>query len=107
MRPTKLLIFRNPAGGTPLMIASPTTLAVLSRVWGTSASDVWAVGFENSDATILHYNGTGWASVPTGGIGAVVPSGATGMINGIWGSSSSNVWAVRDTYAMLHGLPPG
>src|SRR5512140_1354517 len=55
------------------------TTANLTGVWGTSASDVWAVG----DNVILHYNGANWSV-----------SGTTALLRGIWGSSSSNVWAV-------------
>ena len=39
------------------------TTEFLEGVWGTSASDVWAVGF---GGTILHYNGTTWSSVSGG-----------------------------------------
>ncbi|MCA9516364.1 MAG: hypothetical protein KC635_15590 [Myxococcales bacterium] len=41
----------------------------LLSVWGTSASDVWAVGADARDGSgplVLHYDGTDWARVPTG-----------------------------------------
>jgi hypothetical protein len=52
----------------------------LSSVWGTSASDVWAVG----DEMILHYNGVTWSFSST----------SFADLRGVWGSSSSDVWAV-------------
>ena len=44
MRPTKLLIFGNPAGGTPLMIASPSIaidLPLKLLVWEDENKKVW------------------------------------------------------------------
>lgn len=43
--------------------------AALLSVWGTSASDVWAVGGDSRDGTgplVLHYDGAAWARVDTG-----------------------------------------
>jgi uncharacterized protein (DUF302 family)/uncharacterized membrane protein YidH (DUF202 family) len=44
MRPTKLLIFGNPKGGTPLMVAAPTTaidLPLKVLIWQDSDDAVW------------------------------------------------------------------
>jgi uncharacterized protein (DUF302 family) len=44
MRPTKLLIFGNPKGGTPLMVASPSVaidLPLKALVWEDSKGKVW------------------------------------------------------------------
>lgn len=44
MRPTKLLIFGNPTGGTPLMQATPTIaidLPLKILVWEDAAAKVW------------------------------------------------------------------
>ena len=44
MKPTKLLIFGNPKGGTPLMLASPSTaidLPLKMLVWEDAAKKVW------------------------------------------------------------------
>jgi len=44
MRPTKLLIFGNPKGGTPLMIASPSIaidLPLKILIWEDEAEKVW------------------------------------------------------------------
>src|SRR5207237_7668252 len=70
-------------------VSSGTTQNLYS-VWGTSASDVWAVG---SNGTILHYNGTTWSSVA---------SGTTNTLVGIWGSSATDVWAVGGSFTILH-----
>jgi len=45
MRPTKLLIFGNPKGGTPVMVAAPSAaidLPLKILVWEDSAGKVWA-----------------------------------------------------------------
>lgn len=54
---------------------------VLYGVWGTSASDVFAVG-----EGIYHYNGTTWSKMAS-------PSTA-GILNCVWGSDPMNVFAV-------------
>ena len=65
----------------------------LHDVWGTSASDVWAVG-----EAILHYDGSQWVRVPS-------PGAQT--LKAVWGSSRTDVWACgfnRDTNngSLLH-----
>ena len=54
----------------------------LRDIWGSSGSDVFAVG---EGAAILHYDGSHWATMP---------SGASGFLGGVWGSSGSDVYAV-------------
>jgi hypothetical protein len=56
---------------------------VLTGLWGTSDSDVFAVG---SDA-ILHYDGTTWSRM-------TVPTIAGLRLTGVSGNSSHNVYAV-------------
>lgn len=44
MRPTELLLFGNPKGGTPLMVAKPTTaidLPMKALAWEDEAGHVW------------------------------------------------------------------
>ena len=54
----------------------------LYAVWGTSPSDVYAVG---DTGTILHYNGTDWSADT---------SNTTGQLHSIWGSSPTNIYVV-------------
>lgn len=70
---------------TPNGISSGKT-ASLRGVWGTSASDVWAVGAN----TILHWNGTSWSE------SKIEPACGSPWLTGVWGSSSSDVWATAD-----------
>ena len=44
MRPTKLLIFGNPKGGTPVMVAAPSSaidLPLKILIWQDAAGKVW------------------------------------------------------------------
>ncbi|MEI8258621.1 MAG: hypothetical protein WCJ30_23355, partial [Deltaproteobacteria bacterium] len=70
-------------GGGWVRVPSGTTQS-LDYVWGTSATDVWAVG---RSGTILHYNGTAWtpSTSPT-----------SYRLRRIAGTGPSNVWAVGD-----------
>ena len=86
-----------------------TTDEVLADVWGSSSTDVFAVGGECigpaylgsqrcSDAWlangfVLHYDGTSWSMQST----------ATAFkLSGVWGSSSTDVFAVGDGGTILH-----
>ena len=62
----------------------PVTLTTssISGVWGSSGTDVFAVGH---GGTILHYDGTGWSSMS---------SGTSSTLKDVWGSSASDVFAV-------------
>ena len=75
--------------GTIVWSAIP--MDTLRGVWGTSASDVWAVGYHG---TLEHFNGTSWSPVT---------SGTTEPLVGVWGTSPSNVWIVGGfTGTILH-----
>ncbi len=58
------------------------TINTLRGVWGSSATDVFAVG---DGGIILHYNGTVWS---------VMTSNTTYRLHSVWGTSSTNVYAV-------------
>ncbi|MBF0497109.1 MAG: WD40 repeat domain-containing protein, partial [Deltaproteobacteria bacterium] len=59
---------------------SPTS-KILRGVWGSSGTDVFAVG---DDGVILHYNGSGWD----------MSSRSLYQFSGVWGSSGTGVLAV-------------
>lgn len=64
---------------------STLTRAPLRALWGSSASDVWAVG---DDATVLHFDGTHWS-------GELTPFSRTATsFTNVWGSGPSDVWFV-------------
>jgi len=104
-------------------LASSGTPNQLYGVWGSGASDVWAVGY---GGIILHWDGSAWSMVSSGttyplfsvwgsgasdvwAVGAFgtivhwdgcawtsIPGGTTNFLNGVWGSGESDVWAVGD-----------
>jgi hypothetical protein len=76
-------------GGEWFTMASGT-LKGLNGVWGSSGSDVFAVG---ESGTILHYDGNAWFPMD---------SGTTKYLYGIWGSSGSDVFAVGESGTILH-----
>ena len=51
-------------------------------MWGSSGSDVFAVGVYG---TILHYDGSSWSAMS---------SGTSADSHGVWGSTGSDVFAV-------------
>ena len=57
--------------------------------WGTSATNVWAVG---DGGTVVHYDGTAWS---------VVAGATTARLVRVWGPSPSNVYAISDHDATL------
>jgi hypothetical protein len=71
--------------------------------WGSSASDVWTVGWETiykpggggtTTATMTHFNGSAWASVG-------LPAGMA-VPNAVAGTSQSDVWGVGDAGQIIH-----
>jgi len=68
-----------------------TVIQRLFDVWGTSSSDVFAVG---SEGTILHYDGTQWSEMP---------SGTRDWLTSVWGTSSGDVVVVGGTGTILRG----
>jgi hypothetical protein len=67
-----------------------STLYSLTSVWGSSKSDVWAVG---SGGTIIHYDGTKWTATPTP---------VRNTFHAVWGSGPNDVWAVSMTDVLFH-----
>jgi hypothetical protein len=67
---------------------APPTGPVLD-VWGTSGSDVYAVGA----GTLLHYDGQSWTE----------SLAATQRLSGVWGSSPTDVFAVGSGGMILRG----
>ncbi|MDB4945690.1 MAG: Type fimbrial biosis protein PilY1 [Labilithrix sp.] len=65
---------------------------VLGAIWGSSKTDVWAVG---DVGTIRHLaaDGSRWD---------VVDANVTANLHGVWGASASDVWAVGDAGTILH-----
>ena len=59
----------------------------LNGVWGSSGSDVFAVGGGAEEDTILHYGGSEWSSIY---------SSTNGPLYGVWGSSGTDVFAVGE-----------
>lgn len=64
--------------------------AALQSVWGSSGSDVYAVGRQG---TILHYDGSTWSALSTG---------RYEWLQGIWGSSSQDVFVAGAQDSILH-----
>lgn len=62
---------------------APTT-EWLNAVWGSSSTDVWAVG---DHGAILHHDGSRWSAVS---------SPTDNHLQSMWGSSSQDVWAVGE-----------
>lgn len=61
------------------------TTQVLQDLWGTSPSNLWAVG---KSGTLLRWNGTAWST-------AELPAtAAKAYLNAIWGSSADDIWVV-------------
>ena len=86
-----LILFLCPliASGAWSPMTSGTTNG-LKGIWGSSGSDVFAVG---SNGTILHYDGNAWSPMS---------SGTTDVLKGVWGSSGSDVFAVGSNGTILH-----
>ncbi len=71
------------------------TFDALYDVWGTSPTEIYAVGGNGSvSSTILHYDGAEWITEPG------LP--ASSVLFDVWGVSSSRVYAVGASGTALH-----
>jgi len=68
----------------------PTTPVTLIRLWGTSSSDVYAVGYNGS---VYHYDGSAWAREP---LGTSLP------LVDVWQSSPTDVHVAGGWGALGH-----
>jgi hypothetical protein len=73
---------------TPSAMVIPTTES-LRAVWGSSSSDVWAVG---SNGAIVHFDGATWR---------LSNSGSTENLTGVMGTDPENVWVTGDGGSVL------
>jgi len=65
------------------------TTTVLLDIWGTSSSDIFAVGV---GGLRLHYDGSAWSIMGDGG----------STLYAVWGSSPSDVFAAGESGTVLH-----
>jgi PKD repeat protein len=68
---------------------------ILYGIWGTSPSNIYAVG---QDGAILHYDGTAWTAET---------SGTTEKLNAVWGLSETNIYVVGENGTLLHKTAAG
>jgi len=92
-----LLMIFSFASHVPAKAAASTWSAMTSgtvndlrAIWGTSASNVYAVG---TNGTILHYNVADWSSMT---------SNTVNSLYGIWGSSATDIFAVGELGTIVH-----
>lgn len=76
--------------GPKLPLLPGASTIQFTAIWGTSDTNVWAVGDQGS---ISHYAGASFAQEP---------SSSTVNLNGVWGLAANDIWAVGNTGAILH-----
>ncbi len=76
----------------PAIVRSDSSGISFYGLWGSGASDVWAVG----DGTIVHWDGSAWTTSGTWW---------WQVLFGIWGSGASDVWAVGAGGTILERRP--
>jgi len=63
-------------------------------IWGSSATDVFAVG---ATGEVVHLGATGWSPMA---------SNTNNDLNGVWGSSGTDVFVVGAGGTIIHYGPP-
>jgi predicted outer membrane repeat protein len=96
-RPMPLLYHNNGAVWIQSSLPLPDGMirGTLSRVWGSSSSDVYAVGYVQGVSRTMfpllyHNDGTAWKEASP-----ALPDGWNeGFLNGVWGTSANDVYVV-------------
>jgi hypothetical protein len=70
----------------------------LNGVWGNTSDDVWAVGGNATNGTVLRLDGRSWTSIPVADVDRV------NTLAAVWGSAPHDVWAVGVGGTILHCL---
>jgi hypothetical protein len=78
-------------GNSLNVVPVPRSLGPSAQLWGSSRTDVWAVG----NTLSLHWGGSSWTEVP-------LPMSVTGQLLAIDGTGPTDVWAVGEGGVMLH-----
>jgi hypothetical protein len=65
--------------------------AYIRGIWGSGPKDIFVIG---SGGTVVHYDGSSWKATQVG-----ATSGINSGFSAVWGSSSTDVWAV--TYSAI------
>jgi len=90
---------RITVGAPPVRLGSGT-FDGLNAIWGSSASDIWAVGgysyYPATGGKLQHWDGQKWSGVPS----------ATGSqaMHAVWGSGPNDVWAAGEPGVVDAGL---
>lgn len=90
---TEVPLYKSTDGGVtwdPSYKGIPDAAIGLYSVWGSSPSDIFAVGFMGN---IMHYDGT---SV------SYMNSNTTEYLYGVWGSSGTDVFAIGNNGTIIH-----
>jgi hypothetical protein len=80
----------------PPLVTAVTDLRAGRTLWGTSPSDLFVIGQTSAPSPhygIWHYDGSGWTEQV---------SRSDAALNGLWGFSSTDVYAVGNSGVILH-----
>lgn len=96
-----LILQYHPGDGTFVRHESPGN-EILFGIWGSSASDLWAVGGDRSDedrgGVIWHFDGSEWSVSDLAG---VRPEGVP-TLHKVWGRAADNIYAVGRAGVVVH-----
>ena len=88
-------VFELSTGAVPAVRdLNPSVVPRLQGIWGSSPSEMWAVG---SSGTALHYDGTAIREEATG---------VTSLLLDVWGTGPDDIWAVGESGVALRRSPP-
>ncbi len=85
-------LFSAQAFGTDWQSMQSGVSVPLRGIWGSSATDVYAVG---DSGTVLHYNGTDWSETNAS-------AGITEDLRDVWGAASDDIYAIGFSGVVLH-----
>ena len=95
-----LILEFDPSNGQFVRPTTPDNTSTVYGIWGTAASNLYAVGGDNQNrALVWHFDGLMWTVQD---VSTLVPADQPTTLYKVWGTAANDVYAVGETGLILH-----
>jgi len=95
-----LILQFDPTTGQFMRPTTPDSRSTIFGIWGTAASNLYAVGGDNQNrALVWHFDGMMWTVQD---VSSLVPTDQATTLYKVWGTAANDVYAVGEAGIILH-----